>query len=303
MWCVTQDKIFVVDASSSGGSAAVASSSPSGSGSSKKTKESATVLQKLIFYDKHQMPYSLAYALKINNKFSSKNSSGKGGAAGVAEESGTVWVGPKTKGHLMAWDVATCTSEEIVLDWSFVEGEDDLDGPSDHGDKDVVDSIRSRWNSRKSKKSTNGGGGNKGTVNNTRSADDSKHQESSKHLEVCCMVSMMGSVWIGNRDGKVLIVNPDTRQVERVLQAHTDSVRSMCLTREGHVVTGSSSQEGKVCVWNAMYDFDIVDGKRRKRLRDRRGAVGPHHNLSKRMQAEYEFVDKDALPTPADLGL
>jgi len=57
----------------------------------------------------------------------------------------------------------------------------------------------------------------------------------------------------------------------------------MCVTREGHVVTGSSSKEGKVCVWNAMYDLDIIDGKRKKRLQG------------------YEMVDKESLPAPDEI--
>jgi len=100
---------------------------------------------------------------------------------------------------------------------------------------------------------------------------------------ICCMINMMGSVWIGNHNGKVFIMNPDTRKIERSLHAHTDHVKSMCVTREGHVVTGSSSKEGKVCVWNAMYDLDIIDGKRKKRLQG------------------YEMVDKESLPAPDEI--
>jgi len=99
---------------------------------------------------------------------------------------------------------------------------------------------------------------------NTYTAEEIKLDDDGAHI--CCMINMMGSVWIGNRDGKVFIMNPDTRKIERSLHAHTDLVKSMCVTREGHVVTGSSSKEGKVCVWNAMYDLDIIDGKRKKRL-------------------------------------
>lgn len=75
--------------------------------------------------------------------------------------------------------------------------------------------------------------------------------------------------------------------MERTLHAHTDSVKSMCVTREGHVVTGSSSKEGKVCVWNAMYDIDIIDGKRKQK--------------QKKMNNDYEIVDKATLPSADDL--
>ncbi|XP_066927993.1 DENN domain-containing protein 3-like [Clytia hemisphaerica] len=102
---------------------------------------------------------------------------------------------------------------------------------------------------------------------------------SDDEVHLCCMIRMLGSVWVGNRDGKVFVVNPDTRKIELKLHAHTDFVKSMCVTREGHVVTGSSSKEGKVCVWNAMFDIDIIDGtKRKKKL------------------PEYEFVEKGNIP-------
>ena len=116
---------------------------------------------------------------------------------------------------------------------------------------------------------------------NTYTAEEINLDDDGVHI--CCMINMMGSVWIGNRDGKVFIMNPDTRKIERTLQAHTDLVKSMCVTREGHVVTGSSSKEGKVCVWNAMYDLDIIDGKRKKRLQG------------------YEIVDKSSLPAPDEI--
>ena len=40
-------------------------------------------------------------------------------------------------------------------------------------------------------------------------------------------------------------------------------MKSMCETPEGHIVSGSGSKEGKVCVWNAISDFDVVDGRRK----------------------------------------
>ena len=53
------------------------------------------------------------------------------------------------------------------------------------------------------------------------------------------------------------------------------------------MVTGSSSKEGKVCVWNAMYDIDVIDGKRKQR--------------QKKITNDYEIVDKSTLPSAGDL--
>lgn len=81
-------------------------------------------------------------------------------------------------------------------------------------------------------------------------------------VKICSMISMADSIWVGNKDGKVFIMDRDRKIVERELHAHTDLVKSMCVTREGHVITGSSSKEGKVCVWNAMFGFDVIDAKK-----------------------------------------
>ena len=88
--------------------------------------------------------------------------------------------------------------------------------------------------------------------------------------------------WIGCKDGKVFVLDHSDYTQDRELNAHTDKVTCICLTDEGHVITGSSSQEGKLCVWNTMvrdrYDaavslgFDVLDcGLRVKsKLRSRR---------------------------------
>lgn len=100
-----------------------------------------------------------------------------------------------------------------------------------------------------------------------------------ERVKICSMISLAESVWVGNKDGKVFIMDRDRKVVERELHAHTDLVRSMCVTSEGHVITGSSSKEGKICVWNVMFGFDVIDAR-------------------KKLAPGYEFIEKSALPEP-----
>lgn len=120
------------------------------------------------------------------------------------------------------------------------------------------------------------------TIWNTETLEHKEAKLKDEDIQITCMVKMMGMIWVGNKDGKMFIIDPESCSIERTLHAHTDLVRSMCVTREGHVITGSSSKEGKLCVWNAMYDLDIIDGKKRKLL------------------PGYEIVDKANLPSSSD---
>ncbi len=77
------------------------------------------------------------------------------------------------------------------------------------------------------------------------------------------MITAFGSVWLGDKDGRIIVMTTDGARAEREFHVHEDMVKSMCKTPEGHVITGSGSKEGKVCVWNAISDFDINDGHRK----------------------------------------
>ena len=103
-----------------------------------------------------------------------------------------------------------------------------------------------------------------------------------ENIQICSMVAAQGSIWIGNKDGKVFIMSPSTRAIERELHAHTDLIKSMCETREGHVITGSASKEGKVCVWNSLMGFEVIDGKKR---------LVPKTSFDK-IRSTYDFVDQ-----------
>ena len=156
MWCVSTDRILIVDTAS----------------------PDCPVLQKLIIYDKTDMPIMLEYALKVHRN--------------------EIWVSSKTDGGLYIWDTRSLKHQSIHLD---------------------------------------------------------------KNIQICSMILSCGTVWIGNKDGKVILISPETKMVERTMQAHTDLVKSICETSEGHVITGSASKEGKICVWNASMGFEVIDGK------------------------------------------
>lgn len=60
-------------------------------------------------------------------------------------------------------------------------------------------------------------------------------------------------IWFGAKDGRIFIMDPDTRQVVKTLgNAHTDSIRSMCISPNGMVMVGGGGGDGKVTVWSSM---------------------------------------------------
>lgn len=177
MWCVSTDRILIVDT----------------------VLPDFPVLQKLIRYDKTNMPVMLEYALKVRNE---------------------IWVSSKTDGGLYVWDTRSLKHQSVKLD---------------------------------------------------------------KNIQICSMILSCGTVWIGNKDGKVILISPETKMVERIMQAHTDLVKSICQTSEGHVITGSASKEGKVCVWNASMGFEVIDGKLHR----------VEKNAYKKIREAYEFVEPE----------
>ena len=73
MWCVSTDRILIVDTASPG----------------------CTVLQKLIIYDKTNMPIMLEYALKVHRN--------------------EIWVSAKTEGGLYIWETRSLKYQSIHL--------------------------------------------------------------------------------------------------------------------------------------------------------------------------------------------
>lgn len=58
-------------------------------------------------------------------------------------------------------------------------------------------------------------------------------------------------MWVGSKDGKLHIFDSVTYKQEKELQAHEDSVRSMCCAHQRYVITGAGSHDGRVAIWRA----------------------------------------------------
>ncbi len=104
-------------------------------------------------------------------------------------------------------------------------------------------------------------------------------------VKASAILPMLDEVWVGCKDGKVFVINTEDFSCVYEFHAHTDAVKSMCVTEEGHVITGSSSKEGKLCVWNTLsrdrYDeanslgFDVLDGGMRVKSKFRARKFAP----------------------------
>lgn len=89
-------------------------------------------------------------------------------------------------------------------------------------------------------------------------------------LKASTLLPIGNKVWIGCKDGKVFVLDVNDYAESLQLHAHTDKVTCICVTDEGHVITGSSSKEGKLCVWNTQVrdardeavslGYDVYDG-------------------------------------------
>ncbi|XP_056142599.1 DENN domain-containing protein 3-like [Lampris incognitus] len=76
---------------------------------------------------------------------------------------------------------------------------------------------------------------------------------------VTCMIRVKDQIWVGCRgvgglcDGQlrsqVLIVDPESQVVEKELQAHSDSVQSLCSAEDRYVLSGSAHHDGKIAIW------------------------------------------------------
>ncbi|XP_058502765.1 DENN domain-containing protein 3-like [Solea solea] len=79
---------------------------------------------------------------------------------------------------------------------------------------------------------------------------------------VTCMIHVKDQIWVGCRgwptvggeyDGRirsqVLVVNPESRTVEKELQAHSDSIQTLCTAEDRYVLSGSARRDGKIAIW------------------------------------------------------
>ncbi|KAM4601561.1 DENN domain-containing protein 3-like [Polymixia lowei] len=79
---------------------------------------------------------------------------------------------------------------------------------------------------------------------------------------VTCMIRVKDQIWVGCRgssgDGgqcdvqmrsQVLVVDPESHGVEKELQAHSDSVQTLCSAEDRYVLSGSARRDGKIAIW------------------------------------------------------
>uniref|UniRef100_A0A3Q1EI06 DENN domain containing 3 n=1 Tax=Acanthochromis polyacanthus TaxID=80966 RepID=A0A3Q1EI06_9TELE len=79
---------------------------------------------------------------------------------------------------------------------------------------------------------------------------------------ITCMIRVKDQIWVGccgrsgvggERDSQlrsqVLVVDPQSHKVEKELQAHSDSVQTMCSAEDRYVLSGSARRDGKIAIW------------------------------------------------------
>lgn len=77
-----------------------------------------------------------------------------------------------------------------------------------------------------------------------------------------CNVSSSAQIWVGCRGGGgvggqchgllknwVLVVNPESHTVAKELQAHSDSIQTLCSAEDRYVLSGSARHDGKIAIW------------------------------------------------------
>ncbi|XP_029927872.1 DENN domain-containing protein 3-like isoform X2 [Myripristis murdjan] len=79
---------------------------------------------------------------------------------------------------------------------------------------------------------------------------------------VTCMIRVKNQIWVGCRgssgvggqyDGQlrsqVLVLDPESHAVVKELQAHSDSVQTLCSAEDRYVMSGSACRDGKIAIW------------------------------------------------------
>ncbi|KAF7657656.1 hypothetical protein LDENG_00023980 [Lucifuga dentata] len=76
---------------------------------------------------------------------------------------------------------------------------------------------------------------------------------------VTCMIRVKNQIWVGCRgvggqcDGQlrsqVLVVDPESHAVAKELQAHSDSIQTLCSVEDRYVLSGSAYRDGKIAIW------------------------------------------------------
>ncbi|KAM9353017.1 DENN domain-containing protein 3-like [Symphorus nematophorus] len=79
---------------------------------------------------------------------------------------------------------------------------------------------------------------------------------------VTCMIRVKDQIWVGCRgwssvggqcDGQlrsqVLVMDSESHNVLKELQAHSDSIQTLCSTEDRYVLSGSARRDGKIAIW------------------------------------------------------
>ncbi|XP_041799023.1 DENN domain-containing protein 3-like [Chelmon rostratus] len=94
------------------------------------------------------------------------------------------------------------------------------------------------------------------------------HRRPSKRISlpgssgVTCMIRVKDQIWVGCRgrssvagqcDGQlrsqVLVMDPESHTVSKELQAHSDSIQTLCSAEDRYVMSGSARRDGKIAIW------------------------------------------------------
>ncbi|XP_077433006.1 DENN domain-containing protein 3-like [Vanacampus margaritifer] len=65
----------------------------------------------------------------------------------------------------------------------------------------------------------------------------------------CCGESGVGGHCGGQLRGQLMVVHPETLTVAKELQAHSDSIQTLCSAEDRYVLSGSARRDGKIAIW------------------------------------------------------
>ncbi|XP_068180590.1 DENN domain-containing protein 3-like [Antennarius striatus] len=79
---------------------------------------------------------------------------------------------------------------------------------------------------------------------------------------VTCMIRVKDQIWVaghgkgwiggqcdGNMRSQLLVMNPESLTVTKELQAHADSIQTLCSAEDRYVLSGSAWRDGKIAIW------------------------------------------------------
>lgn len=54
----------------------------------------------------------------------------------------------------------------------------------------------------------------------------------------------------GQMRGLVMVMDPESCSVTKELQAHRDSIQTLCSAEDRYILSGSTHLDGKIAIWN-----------------------------------------------------